>query len=64
LTGEVTRDGGRLGGLDGGREPAEGVPAGLPHGEPCGVVLLLLLPLEELSICRFLFILEGAPVIS
>ena len=27
LTGEVTRDGGRLGGLDGGREPAEGVPA-------------------------------------
>ena len=27
LTGEVTRDGGRLGGLDGGRDPAEGVPA-------------------------------------
>ena len=27
LTGEVTRDGGRLGGLDGGRDPADGVPA-------------------------------------
>ena len=27
LTGDVTRDGGRLGGLEGGREPADGVPA-------------------------------------
>ena len=82
LTGEVTRDGGRLGGLDGGRDPAEGVPAtfhfhfnifptclrcilekylfvrrnlgrpaGLPQGEPCGVVLLLLLPLGNGFIC-------------
>ena len=27
FTGDVTRDGGRLGGLEGGREPADGVPA-------------------------------------
>ena len=30
FTGDVTRDGGRLGGLEGGREPADGVPAGFP----------------------------------
>ena len=37
LTGEVTRDGGRLGGLDGGRDPADGVPAIVFNG----IILIL-----------------------